>query len=100
MGRERTERILPERVEEGPDARETGGVEGEVVAGALPVLPDQSGRFEHLEVLRDRGPADWNTVRQLADGQRLASQLLDERQPRRVAENLKLGAERDGTHGK
>ena len=42
--------------------------------------------LEHLEVLRDRGPADRQLAGELADRARALGEALEDRAPRRVAE--------------
>jgi len=58
------------------------------VAGADAVMLDEAGSLQDLQVLADRRPADRELRRELAHGDRPASQPLDDATPGEVAEGI------------
>src|SRR5689334_18223972 len=81
---ERLERLAPELVEVTPELDEPFHFHLVDPPRSFFARSDESGAFEHLEVLRDRRPRDPQSLRQLADGLRSLAQLLEDLQPGRV----------------
>ena len=52
---------------------------------------DQPGILEHTEVLRDRGTADRQRLRQLVDGNRTAREFLKDRHAGSIAQGVESG---------
>ena len=76
-----------------------GSIESGSFEAARPVLgistaTDQSGPFEHLEVLRDRLQRDLERLGQFVDSCFSGGETSDNRPPGRVGECGKCGAER------
>jgi hypothetical protein len=51
-------------------------------------LADQPGVLQHFEMLRDRGPTHWKARCDLDDRQRLLGEVLDDRSPGRVTQDV------------
>src|SRR5947207_1946943 len=59
----------------------------------VPAPGDQSGPFQHLQVLRDRGLAHRERLRQLRHGRLALRQPLEDRSARRIRERREPGVE-------
>jgi hypothetical protein len=80
--------VVPELVEPVPQRRQPVAVDPVDVAGAADVVVDQPSLSEHLEVLRDRRPADRHVVGQPGDRTRPAAQRGEDRPPGGVTQRV------------
>ena len=80
------QRLGPELIELDAKNAHPSGVELVDAPVADRPVYHQPSLFQHLEVLRDRGPADRQLIGKLADGPGTFCQKLEDRAPGRVAE--------------
>jgi hypothetical protein len=82
----RRERLVPERVEVGPQVGQCLRVHLVEAAGADLAVDHQPRVLEDLEVLRDRRAADRELAGELADRERPGDEALEDRLSRGVAQ--------------
>src|SRR3954452_24425207 len=79
------ERLVPEVVEVSAQQAQSLGIDLVDAPGADSLVDDQPGVLEHLQVLRDGGPADRQLPGQLTDRPGPLGQVLEDRPPGRIA---------------
>src|SRR5215212_8334792 len=72
------QRLVPEPVELSTERAHAIGIDPVDAAVARGPVHDESRVLEHLQVLRDRGSADWELARELADRLRAIRETLEE----------------------
>jgi hypothetical protein len=85
-GLEAGQGLVPEVVEIRAQIAQAVGIEPIDAAGADRLVDDQPGILQHLQVLGDRGPADWQVARQLTDRPWTIGQPFEDGSPRGVAQ--------------
>lgn len=85
-GGERLEHAAPEAFQVTLQLQESRGIHSVETPRAFLALFHQSSRFQHLQVLRDRGAADRKQSRQLANRKRATPEPLENRAARGVGE--------------
>ena len=85
--RERSQGVLPERVDQRTQFGQACRVQAEEVMGAPAVFVHQARGFQDLQMLRDRGPAYRKAAGQFADGQRAAPQQVQHGLARGIGES-------------
>src|SRR5689334_17400028 len=80
--------LAPELVELGAKGTHPPGVELVYAAVADGPVHDQPRLLQHLQVLRDGGPADWQHAGKFAHRPRTVRQKLEDRASGRVAEGV------------
>src|SRR4029453_5274469 len=83
---ERGQRPLPELVQVSPQNGEPRGIDLVEPSCAIPTIADEADVLEHLQVLRDGGPADGQLARQVTDRSRPVGEPIEDRLARRVPE--------------